>query len=93
MRTKGMAFTELLEMIFDERGNPVSISLIDLPGESDKGHEILFIVYLPNIEFLVCHAVSVKSVLVGFQPFGRHEELYPIGPQGQRWFPNWFNNL
>jgi hypothetical protein len=84
MGTKGMVFTELLEMIFDERGNPVPISLIDLPGESDKGHEILFFFYFPNIEFLVCHTVSIKSVLADFQPFGKHEGFSPIGPQGQR---------
>jgi hypothetical protein len=84
MGTKGMVFIELLEMIFDERGNPVPISLIDLPGESDKGHEILFFFYFPNIELLVYHNVSTKSVLVDFQPFGRHEGLSQIGPQGQR---------
>jgi hypothetical protein len=53
MRTERMVGAKFLELIFNEGGDPVGISLIDHPGKSDKGHYILFVSYLFDMEFLV----------------------------------------
>jgi hypothetical protein len=53
MRTERMVWAKFLELIFDEGRDPVAISLIDLPGKSDKSHQILTISYLFDVECLV----------------------------------------
>jgi hypothetical protein len=52
MGTEGVLWAEFLELIFNERGDPKAISLINPPGKSDKSHQILTISYLFNMEFL-----------------------------------------
>jgi hypothetical protein len=43
MGTEGMIRAKFLKLIFDERRDPVSVALINLPGESNEGHEVLLI--------------------------------------------------
>jgi hypothetical protein len=55
MRAEGMGWTEFQKLVFDERRDPVSIPLINLPGEPDEGHEVLLIFHFFSLEFLSCH--------------------------------------
>jgi hypothetical protein len=41
MGTKRMRRTEFGKLIFDKRGHPIPVSLVDLPGEPNEGHKIL----------------------------------------------------
>jgi hypothetical protein len=52
MGMKGMFWTKFQKLVFDEGRDPIRISLIDLPGKLDEGHEVLVIFYLFNLEFL-----------------------------------------
>jgi len=52
MRTERMDGAKFVELIFDEGRDPVAISLIDLPGKSDEGHQILLVSYLFDAQFL-----------------------------------------
>ena len=52
MRAERMVWAKFLELIFDEGRDPVAISLIDSPGKSDEGHQILFVSYLFNMKVL-----------------------------------------
>jgi hypothetical protein len=52
MGTEGMGWIEFLELIFDQRRDPIPIPFINFPGESNEGHEVMLIFYLFNMEFL-----------------------------------------
>jgi hypothetical protein len=52
MRMERMVGAEFLELVFNEGRDPVAIPLIDFPGKSDEGQQILFVFYLFNEKFL-----------------------------------------
>jgi hypothetical protein len=57
MGAEGRFKAEFLELVFNERRDPIGIPLIDLPGESDEDHEIVAVFNLLKSEFRRCHIV------------------------------------
>jgi hypothetical protein len=49
MGTEGMAWIKFQKLVFNERRDPIPILLINLPGESYEGHEVLWICYFFNL--------------------------------------------
>jgi hypothetical protein len=56
MDPEGMIGVEFEKLIFNERWDPIRIPLINLPGKSNEGDEVLLILYFFNPKFLSCHS-------------------------------------